>query len=44
MKESDVLRVRDYLEHIELANERIRRYVAGLDRASFLPARKSRML
>ena len=36
MKENDVLRVRDYLEHIELAVTRIRRYVEGLDRASFL--------
>lgn len=36
MKEADVLRVRDYLEHIELAIERIGRYVEGLDRASFL--------
>ena len=36
MKEDDVLRVRDYLEHIELAIARIRRYLAGLDRASFL--------
>jgi hypothetical protein len=41
MKEADVLRVGDYLEHIELAIARIRRYLAGLDRASFcedLPA------
>ena len=36
MKEADVLRVRDYLEHIELAIARIRRYIAGLDRAAFL--------
>ena len=36
MKKDDVLRVRDYLEHIELAIARIRRYLAGLDRASFL--------
>jgi uncharacterized protein with HEPN domain len=36
MKEDDVLRVRDYLEHIELAIARIRRYVAGLDRDTFL--------
>jgi len=36
MKKSDVLRVRDYLEHIELAIERIGRYVAGLEQASFL--------
>ena len=36
MKENDVLRVRDYLEHIELAIARIRRYLAGLDRTSFL--------
>ena len=36
MNENDVLRVRDYLEHIELAVARIRRYVEGLDRASFL--------
>lgn len=36
MKDDDVLRVRDYLEHIELAVARIRRYLAGLDRASFL--------
>jgi lipopolysaccharide/colanic/teichoic acid biosynthesis glycosyltransferase len=36
MKEDDVLRVRDYLEHIELAIARIRRYLACLDRASFL--------
>ncbi len=36
MKEDDVLRVQDYLEHIELGIARIRRYLAGLDRASFL--------
>ena len=36
MKEDDVLRVRDYLEHIELAIARIRRYLEGLNRASFL--------
>ena len=36
MKEDDVLRVRDYLGHIELAIARIRRYVAGLDKVSFL--------
>lgn len=36
MKSSDVLRLRDYLEHIELAIEKIRRYAAGLERASFL--------
>ena len=36
MKEDDVLRVRDYLEHIELAIARIRRYLEGLDKASFL--------
>jgi uncharacterized protein with HEPN domain len=36
MKEGDALRVRDYLEHIELAVARIRRYLAGLDKASFL--------
>lgn len=36
MKSSDVLRVRDYLEHIEFAIEKIRRYAAGLERASFL--------
>lgn len=36
MKEGDIPRVGDYLEHIELAIARIRRYVAGLDRASFL--------
>jgi len=35
MKKSDVLRVRDYLEHMELAIERIGRYVAGLERVSF---------
>lgn len=35
MKEADVLRVRDYLRHIELAIERIRRYLAGMDRTSF---------
>jgi len=29
MKDDDVLRVRDYLEHIELAVARIRRYLAG---------------
>jgi len=29
MKEADVLRVRDYLEHIELAIARIRRYIAA---------------
>ena len=36
MTADDVLRVRDYLEHIELAIARIRRYLAGLDRSSFL--------
>jgi uncharacterized protein with HEPN domain len=36
MTEADVLRVRDYLRHIELAIERIRRYLEGIDRASFL--------
>ena len=36
MKESDVLRLRDYLRHIELAIERIRRYLAGMVRTSFL--------
>lgn len=36
MSEDDVLRVQDYLEHIELAIERIRRYLTGLDRATFL--------
>lgn len=36
MTEDDVLRVRDYLEHIELAIARIRRYLAGLDKTSFL--------
>ena len=36
MKEDDALRVRDYLEHIELANARIRRYLASLDRDSFI--------
>ena len=36
MKDADVLRVRDYLRHIELAIERIRRYLAGMDRTSFL--------
>ena len=36
MTEDDVLRVRDYLEHMELAIARIRRYLAGLDRVSFL--------
>jgi len=36
MTKDDVLRVRDYLEHIELAIARIRRYLAGLDRALFL--------
>ncbi|OGA16275.1 MAG: hypothetical protein A3I63_00020 [Betaproteobacteria bacterium RIFCSPLOWO2_02_FULL_66_14] len=35
MKEDDVLRVQDYLEHIELAIARIHRYLAGMDRASF---------
>jgi len=29
MKADDVLRVRDYLEHIELAIARIRRYIAA---------------
>jgi len=29
MKEADVLRVRDYLEHIEFAIARIHRYLAG---------------
>lgn len=36
MTEDDVLRVQDYLGHIELAITRIRRYLEGLDRASFL--------
>lgn len=36
MKEDDVLRVRDYLEHIELAIARICRYLEGLNKASFL--------
>ncbi len=36
MKENAALRVRDYLEHIDLAIARIRRYLAGMDRASFL--------
>lgn len=36
MTKDDALRVQDYLEHIELAIARIRRYLAGLDRASFL--------
>ena len=35
MSNSDVLRIRDYLEHIELAIGRISRYVAGMDLASF---------
>ena len=35
MKKSDVLRLRDYLEHIELAIQRIGRYVDGLDRIAF---------
>jgi uncharacterized protein with HEPN domain len=43
MKEDDVPRVRDYLEHIELAIARIRRYHAGLDRASFLASEENRM-
>lgn len=36
MTADDVLRVRDYLEHIRLAIARIHRYLAGLDRNSFL--------
>lgn len=36
MKAADVLRVQDYLRHIELAIERIRRYLARTDRAAFL--------
>ena len=36
MNADDVLRVQDYLEHIELAIARILRYLADLDRASFL--------
>lgn len=36
MTEANDLRVRDYLDHIELAIARIRRYVVGLDRDSFL--------
>ena len=35
MKEYEALRVRDYLEHIELAVARIRRYLEGLDKISF---------
>ena len=35
MKETDVLRVGDYLRHIQLATERIRRYLAETDRTSF---------
>lgn len=35
MKEADVLRVGDYLRHIQLATERIRRYLAETDRTSF---------
>lgn len=36
MKAADVLRVQDYLLHIELAIERIGRYLARMDRAAFL--------
>jgi uncharacterized protein with HEPN domain len=36
MKADDVRRLRDYLDHIDLAVARIRRYLADLDRASFL--------
>ncbi len=36
MREEDALRVGDYLEHIERAVARIRRYLAGLDRDAFL--------
>ena len=36
MKEDDTPRVGDYLEHMERAIARIRRYLAGLDRDSFL--------
>ncbi len=35
MKGVDALRVRDYLEHMEFAIQRIKRYVAGIDHASF---------
>ncbi len=35
MKQNAVLRVRDYLGHIDLAIGRIRRYLAGVDRAAF---------
>lgn len=35
MTEADVLRVRDYLEHMQIAIARIRRYLVGLNLASF---------
>lgn len=36
MSRRDALALRDYLEHIRQAIERIRRYLAGTDRAAFL--------
>jgi uncharacterized protein with HEPN domain len=36
MSDPEVLRARDYLEHIAQAISRINRYVSGLDHAAFL--------
>ena len=43
MKEDDVLRVRGYLEHIEFAIARIRRYLEGLNKASFLASEEKQV-
>lgn len=41
MSKADELRIRDYLEHILTAIERISRYVSSMDEAGFLQDEKS---
>jgi len=41
MSKADALRIRDYLEHILTAIDRINRYVSMLDEAAFLADEKS---
>lgn len=41
MSKADALRIRDYLEHILTAIERINRYVSMMDEAAFLNDEKS---
>ena len=41
MSKADALRIRDYLEHILTAIDRINRYVSSMDEAGFLHDEKS---